>query len=153
MWLRLSSVLLILAFPASFPAKTAKTFRQRYGLPVSETFLVRPGVVVSASYGASGDTCELVVNKKQPDALLIKRWPGSETIDYKLLKEIEDELIPTNERGKFKTGSFLNILCPPEYDCEGTGEEWEKVTIYKNAGEGGARYEVIGWARDECSRK
>jgi hypothetical protein len=107
---------------------------------------------VSASYGASGDTCELVVSKKQPDAL-IKRWPGSETIDYKVLKEIEDDLVPMNERGKLKIGTFVDMICLPENDCQGTENAWQKVSIYTNAGEMGARYEVIQWTRDECSRK
>jgi hypothetical protein len=152
MWLRLSSILLIVAFPASFPAKSTRTFRQRYGHPVSETFLVRPGIVVSASYGASGDTCELVISAKQPVGV-IKTWPGSKTIDYKLLKEIENELVPTNERGKFKISTLIDITCPPENDCHGTSEDWDKIGIYTNAGEAGARYEVIQWNRDECPRK
>jgi hypothetical protein len=143
---------LILIFPASFPVKTTSSFRQRYGQPLSETFLVRPGIVVSASYGASGDTCELVISRKQPDAE-IKRWPGSETIDYKLLKEIEEELVPINERGKFKIGGFDDIFCAPTFDCIGSSEGWEKVGTYTNAGDTGARYEVITWNRDECSRK
>jgi hypothetical protein len=151
MWLRVSSILLILAFPASLPVKNTHTFRQRYGNPVSEEFLVRPGVVVSASYGASGDTCELVISKKQPDAT-IKRWPGSETTDYDALKTIEDELVPTSERGKFKISTFINITCLPENDCQGAENDWERVGMYTNAGKR-ARYEIIHWKRDECSGK
>jgi hypothetical protein len=84
---------------------------------------------------------------------MIKRWPGSGTIDYKLLKEIEDELVPAHERGKFKIGTFLDVTCLPENDCYGAEENWENVVMYRNAGKTGARYEVIQWARDECGHK
>lgn len=93
MWFRLSVILLALALQASFPARTTQTLRQRYGQPVSETFLIRPGVVVSANYGASGSTCELVISPKEPHGDMIKRWPGSDTIDYKLLDKIKNGLV------------------------------------------------------------
>jgi hypothetical protein len=150
MWFRLSVILFALALQASFPAKNTQTLHQRYGQPVSETFLIRPGVVVSASYGASGSTCELVISPKEPNGDMIKRWPGSDTIDYKLLGEIENELVPEPERGKHKMGSFLDIMCLPENDCQGTSEDWENIVMYISAGKAGARYEVIQWKRDEC---
>ena len=153
MWIRLSVILFALALQASFPARNTQTLRQRYGHPVSETFLIRPGVVVSASYGASGSTCELVISPKEPNGDMIKRWPGSDTIDYKLLGEIEDELVPEPEGGKYKMGSFLNITCLPDNDCQGASTDWENIVMYRNAGEAGARYEVIQWKRDECSHK
>jgi hypothetical protein len=152
MWLRLCVILVALAVQGSFPAKTSQTLHQRYGQPVSETFLVRPGIVVTASYGVSGNTCELVISPKEPDEL-IKRWPGSDTIDYKLLKELDDELIPTTARGKFKIGTFVDSFCLPENDCVGSEENWENVVMYTNADKGGkaARYGVIQWHRDECA--
>ena len=98
MWLRLSVVLLALAGQSSFPAKSSETFRQRYGQPVSETYLVRPSIVVSASYGPSGKICELVIKPKEPDAM-IKSWSGSGSgeINYKVLGEVENELVPKSE--------------------------------------------------------
>jgi hypothetical protein len=83
---------------------------------------------------------------------MIKRWPGSNTIDNKLLEEVEDELVPKSERGKFKMGSFLDISCLPENDCQGSDARWENVSIYTNAGKDGARYDVINWLRDECKK-
>jgi hypothetical protein len=152
MWLRLSVILLALGLQGSFPAKTPDTFRQRYGNPVSETFLIRPTIVVTARYGTSGNTCELVISPNEPGGM-IKRWPSSEEIDYQLLGKIEDELVPKLERGEYKMGTFLDITCFPEDDCAGSQEDWENIVIYKNAGKTGAHYEVIRWNRDECGQK
>lgn len=149
MWLRASVIFFALAFPVSFPAKTSQTLRQRYGQPISELFLVRPGIIASARYGPSGNTCEVVISPKQPDQL-IKRWPGPKALDEKVLEEVEEELIPKSGRGKFKIGSFLDAICLPENDCQGSENVWENVSIYTNAGKDGARYGVIQWLRDEC---
>jgi len=56
MWLRPLGFVLFSAFvfQSSFPPDTAQTLRERYGQPISETYLVKPGVVIAASYGPSG---------------------------------------------------------------------------------------------------
>jgi hypothetical protein len=149
MWRQLSLILLALVVQGSFPAKSTQTLRQRYGRTVSETFLVRPGIVVSARYGTSGDTCELVISSEEVDGMM-KKWHGPDEIDHKLLKEIEDELVPKSERGKYRTGTFIDLACPPTYDCWGASEEWDNIAIYTNAGKTGARYGVIQWNSDEC---
>jgi hypothetical protein len=144
-------ILLAMALQGSFPAKAPDTLRHRYGKPLSETFLVRPGIVVSASYGTSGKTCELAIVPKESDAIFTA--PGSATIDDKLLQEIGDELVPKSDRGKYIMGTFLDISCSPEDDCAGALEDWEKVQIYRNAGKTGTRYEAIQWNREECGPK
>jgi hypothetical protein len=153
MWLRMTVVLLALAFQSFFPVNPAQSLRQKYGRPVSESYEVRPGIVVTTGYGASGNICELVISSKQPLGM-IKRWPGhNAALDGKLLKEIEEELVPTSKRGKFKVGTLLDITCLPENDCNGSEETWEKITIYANAGATGTRYEVIQWNRAECGAR
>jgi hypothetical protein len=148
---RLILFFVALALPVSFPAQSARSLRDRYGQPLSETFLVRPGIVASAAYGASGKVCELVISRQQPDGI-IKRWPASEDIDNSLLKNIENELVPIGERGKFKIGTLLGLVtCLPENDCHGAAEEWEKVGVYRNIGRTGSRYETIHWKRAECA--
>ena len=152
MWSRLSVLLFALAVQGSFPASSTQTLRQRYGQPLSETFLVRPGIAVTATYGANGDTCELVISPQEKEAdAMIRRWPGSHEIDYKLLENIEEELIPTSERGGFTISTFHNDICLPENDCFGEDNDWTKVVIYSNAGKTGARYAVIQWHRQGCS--
>lgn len=111
-WLRLSVVLLALALQSSFPARTPETLRQRYGEPTSETFLIRPGIVVSATYGPSRATCELIISPKEPDVVL-RKWPGSGEINYDVLEGIEDELVPKPARGKYKVGTVPGYHLPP----------------------------------------
>ena len=158
MCFRLSVILLALVAlvgqsgQSSFPAKSSETFRQRYGQAVQETYLVRAGIVASASYGPSGKTCQLVIRPKEPDGM-IKSWSasgGAGEIDYKALQEVENELVPKSERGEYKIGGFVNYLCMPGNDCVGTQAEWENIHTYTNAGKAGGRYEVIEWNRDEC---
>ena len=43
------SLALLLFLQGSFPADTGQSLRNRYGPPISENFLVRPGVVATAS--------------------------------------------------------------------------------------------------------
>jgi hypothetical protein len=144
----LGLILSAVALQGLFPAKTPETFRKRYGKPLSETFLVRPGVVVSVAYGASGDTCDVLIVPRGSSDIFLRR--GSDTINYKLLEEIENELAPENIRGKYIIGTFLDITCEPDNDCAGTQRDWKNLVMVSNAGENGARAEEIRWNRDEC---
>jgi hypothetical protein len=158
MWWRLSVILLALAFQTSFPAKSTETLRQRYGQPVSETFLVRPGIVVTATHGTSGSTCELVIGPRPEEPYvtnrLAKRWPGSDPIDNSVLQAIGYELVPESERGKYTIGTFMNVICLPQNDCAGVKEDYQNVVIFRsNAGvQGASRYETIRWKRTECDQ-
>ncbi len=143
MWLRSLGFILFaaLVFHGSFPADTAPTLRGRYGPPISETFLVKPGVVAAASYGPSGHICKIVVS---PERL----W--NSTFEPKRLTEIIDELAPVNERGKLLMGTFLNAVCLPTNDCFGTASTYEKVNIVRNGSTNAEHYARIEWRRDEC---
>jgi hypothetical protein len=143
MWLRSLGVVLLSAFvfQGSFPADTAQTLRERYGQPISETYLVRPGVVVAASYGPSGHICNIVLS---PERL----W--NSTFESKELTEIIDELVPANERGKLLMGTFLNAVCLPTNDRFGTASTYEKVHIARFGGTDAEHYARIEWLRDEC---
>ncbi len=143
MWLRPLGFVLLSAFvfQSSFPPDTAQTLRERYGQPISETYLVKPGVVIAASYGPSGHICNLVVS---PERL----W--NSTFESKQLTEIIDEVAPVNERGKFLIGGFLNSFCMPTNDCFGTESTYEKVHIARFGGTDAEHYARIEWLRDEC---
>jgi len=153
MCLRLGLLLLVFTLQSSFTAKTAITLRARYGQPISETFLVRPGIVVSANYGESGDVCELLISPQKPLSLIKSANQTPSTIDFNQMTEIIDELVPVSERGKGKGSSMLNLRCLPADDCAGSESSWEKLRIYRNAGQGGEHYATIQWQRDECTSK
>jgi len=132
-------------------SSSSQALRQRYGQPIAETFLIRPDITVTATYGPSGKTCELVISPK-PSEGLVKSLPGPGAIDDTVMKSIEDELVPASERGKFKIGGFFDVVGCME-SCPGAEEDWDNVVIvamYKNVGEGNSRYETIQWHRDEC---
>ena len=40
-------------------------------------------------------------------------------------------------RGKYLIGTFMNIDRLPQGDCVGSEEDYERLTIYYNAAEGG----------------
>ena len=87
----------------------------------------------------------MVISRNQPDGM-VKRWPDSDALDERVLKNIEDELVPINERGEFKMGTLMGLFtCLPDNDCTGGVEDWEKVAMYTNTGKTGPRYETIRW--------
>jgi hypothetical protein len=153
MWLRLSVVCLFCAVQISFPGKSGETMRERYGPPVSESFLVRPGIVVSASYGKNGRMCELFVSPQKPTTPIKSADQTAKSIDSKLLTEVINELVPEGERGRGISGDFLNLRCLPSDDCAGTGSTWEKLYIYRNGGSNDEHYATIQWRGPECASK
>ncbi len=153
MWLRLSLVSLFFVMQSSFPGKTGETMRERYGQPISETFLVRPGLVVSASYGKNGQLCELFISPQKPTTSIKSAHQTAKTIDSKLLTEVIDELVPESERGRGISADIYNIVCLPSNDCGGSGSTWEKVSIYRNGAINDEHYATIQWHGAKCETK
>lgn len=151
MWLRLSLALLFFGSQNSFPGKNAKTMRERYGPPISESFLVRPGLVVSASYAKNGTMCELFIAPQKPTTLIKSADQTAKKIDSKLLTEVIDELVPEKDRGRGISADILNITCLPSNDCGGSGITSEKVTVYRNGGSNDEHYATIQWRSPECA--
>lgn len=135
------SLAMLLLLQGSFPAHTDQSLRNRYGPPTSENFLVRPGVIATASYGASGDVCEIVV---RPERL----W--NSTLGSVNVRDIIDELVPPSVRGKREIPVFVDAIYFPTMDCGGSEDNWEKVNIFYNGNTGNERYVRIHWRRDEC---
>ena len=141
MWLRfLGACVLALALQTAFQPDNAQALRQKYGAPISESYLVRPEVIASASYGPNGDICEIVLSPQ-------RLW--NSTLDNKQVNELTEELVPTNERGKSAGGGFINGICPTN-DCGGSDYEWDNVSIVRMGGNGQVRYVTMQWRRDEC---
>ena len=132
------------------PSDTSSDFNKRYGPPICETYLVRPAVVATVSYGKSGRACQIVVGPN-PSVSLIKS--RNLTIDSNQLTEVLDEIVPVAERGKVRMGTFVNMTCLPSNDCQGTQTDWAKVAICRNGGTDDEHYATIQWNRDECSQK
>jgi len=147
MWVRLGVFAVLFFLQMSFPADTAQTLRERYGEPVFESYAVKPGIVASARYGNSGHVCEIVISPRKPSTLIKS---GKKTIDSKESTEVLEELVPTEQRGKYLIGTFEDIICLPENDCYGVQGKWQKVVIYRNGDTGNEHYATIHWRREEC---
>lgn len=111
--------------------QTSNDLRQKYGAPVSETFKVRPDVVVTVAHAKTGEICEMLIAPQLPSTPIKS---NGAVLKSKVLDEIIDELVPASQRGKLRMGSFLNLTCLPNNDCAGTGEDYERVYIYRNGG-------------------
>ena len=121
-------------------AQSRDDLKKKYGQPVAETFLVRPGMIVTASYNSTGQVTELLIAPQLTDLIKSK----SRGLRQETLKEVIDELIPLSERGRGVFGGFMNIGCMPQNDCYGSYMDYEKVIIYYNAGQhGDVNYAVI----------
>ena len=127
--------------------QTSDDLRQKYGSPLKESYLVRPGILVTVTYSKDGQICEMMI-EPQPPSTPIKS--SDERIRSIVLNEIIDELVPIKERGKHLGSSFLNLTCLPRNDCAGTGESYEKLYIYRNGGDDLHRYATIQWKNKGC---
>ena len=143
-------VTLLLAGLAFFPADTSQTLHQRYGQPVLETYLVRPGITAAARYGTSQHVCAITVYPEHPKHPLNRR--ENSIGNDKQVAEVLNELVPEKERGKYLMGTFLDLVCDGEkgVDCGGVEEDWETVTILHMGSKDSEHYAAINWKRDEC---
>src|SRR5947207_13654526 len=86
---------LLLGVSAS--GQTASDLNGKY--PAVNAYEVRPGVLMTAKYAASGQVCEMTLQRyyspSQPDA--------DTTIPAKLENQLIDELAPAAERGRAKS--------------------------------------------------
>lgn len=122
--------------------QSKEDLRRKYGEPLTEVFMVRPGINALASYGTNGRILELLISPRITD--LIKS--RGTTLSHESVDEILDEMVPDSLRGKPLSGGFMNLICMPENDCSGTYQEFQHVSIYYNAGKsGGICYAVVKW--------
>ncbi|HZQ51006.1 MAG TPA: hypothetical protein VFB14_02355 [Bryobacteraceae bacterium] len=139
----MKTVLIAVLACAGTLAQSRDQLRQRFGERISETFLVRPGISITASYAASGKIRELMISP-QNDSFIKSR---NASLSRKSVDAIIDELVPKSERGKFIIGEFEDIICEPADDCMGSSANYQNVKIYYNdsAVPGRVTYAVVQW--------
>jgi hypothetical protein len=125
-------------------AQSRDDLKKKYGQPLAETFLIRPEIIVTASYNSTGQITELLI-APQLTGLIKSRGSG---LGHETLNEVIDELIPMSERGRGLFRGAFNVGCMPLNDCYGSYMDYEKVIIYYNAGQhGDVNYAVIRWKK------
>jgi hypothetical protein len=133
-------LIILLVMCAAVVAQSRDNLKKKYGEAIAETYLIRPGILVTASYDSSDQISELVIAPQLAE--LIKSQ--SRGLDRKTLNEVINELVPTSERGRGLYCGFFNIGCMPRNDCYGSYMEYERLMIYYNAGQHGeVNYAVI----------
>jgi hypothetical protein len=138
-------VLLTMLTCAVVLGQSKDELKAKYGSPVSETFIVRPGIEVTATHAATGRIVELVISPQNTGLIKSKSSTGK-SLTNDLLRTIVDELVPMPNRGKYLIGTFMDFTCLPHDDCAGSEEDYERLTIYYNAADGdGSNYAVIQW--------
>ena len=136
------SVAGVLISPGALFGQSKEDLKRKYGEPLSEVFMARPGISVTATYGANGRVIELLIS---PSITSIIKSRGA-TLSQDSVTAILNELVPDSVRGKGISAGFMNLVCMPENDCSGSSQEFQHVTIYYNAGkEGGLCYAVVKW--------
>ena len=131
------------------PPTHPKRMHERYGQPISETYLIRPGIAVAARYGPSQQVCSITVYPEHPKHPLNSR--ENSIGDYKQVVEVLSELMPEKERGKYLMGTLLDLFCSgQDDDCGGVEEDWEKLTINRMGNNDAEHYAAIHWKRAEC---
>jgi hypothetical protein len=104
--------------------------REKYGPPISQTFVVHEGIGVTVKHGSDGSIREMLITPVRSETLAPSR---NMTFTNEQAKHILQELVPTSKRGKFIIGGFVDGICMPENDCGGSSENYENVSIYYNS--------------------
>jgi hypothetical protein len=138
-------ILAIILTCTAIAGQSRQELKTKYGNAVSETFVIRPGISVTATYAPTGRIIELLISPQNTGLVKSRSFAGH-AISNDTLKLIIDELVPLPNRGKYLIGTFWNVTCLPQDDCSASQEDYEKLTIYYNAAEGGGcNYAVIKW--------
>jgi hypothetical protein len=138
------AIVILLIMCTALAAQSRDDLKKKYGRPVAETFLIRPEIIVTASYNSTGQTTELLI-APELTGLIKSRGRG---LSSGTLNEVIDELIPMSERGRGLFGGGFNVGCMPLNDCYGSYMDYEKVVIYYNAGQQReVNYAVIRWKK------
>ena len=144
----IKTLLIILICCLPILAQSRSEFHQKYRDPMSETYEVRPGIYVMATYNKQGDVCQLIISPQQVSETL--NYPSTKTMKSDTLTAIIDELVPTQSRGKQTLGGFSNITCLPLNNCFGAMHNYERVQIFRNGGTDKERYAFIKFIKAAC---
>lgn len=152
-------ILLILLSFFVVSAQSSEDLRQKYGAPVSETYsevyTVRPSsekipfsVQVTVTYTKNKEICRMLVEVfpyfRERNNIPTK----DDALKDQLLKEIIEEILPAEKRGKNIINGFISGSCTDD-DCFGTYWQYEKVTIFYNGNN--HRYARISFKNVNCN--
>jgi hypothetical protein len=142
--LRVASIVAgaILALSSLAVAQNRADLKQHYGDAVGEVYRTSNHLTVTAFFDEHGNICREHIESENR---------GRRMTD-KEVNTVLDEIAPKDERGKYKMGTFLNVICLPDNDCAGVSENYERLAITKIGSTNEYRYVSILYHSAECRR-
>lgn len=132
----------VLALHLVVSAQNSTDLRQQYGNAIGEVYRTSNGLMVTAYFDDNGNICREHIESENR---------GRRMTD-KEVNTVLDEIAPKNERGNYKIGTFLNIICLPDNDCAGVSEDYERLIITKIGSTNEYRYISILYHSAECKQ-
>jgi hypothetical protein len=135
-------------------AQTSDSFRRTYGPPISETFVVREGVLATFEYAKDGQVCRVVITSEAPVTKDTKRSTLFKKIDVdgQILDNVANEVAPPNQRGKPVSTSLFDLTSADIRDSyRGVAESYEHVRI-ESGYHGNHREVTVSWKARKCQR-
>src|SRR5579871_2117767 len=117
--LRLAAIVAgaVIALPLLVAAQSRAVLIQRYGNPIGEVYRTSNHLTVTTYFDEHGNICREHIESENR---------GRRMTD-KEVNTVLDEIAPKEERGKYKMGTFLNVICLPDNDCAGVSEDYERL--------------------------
>jgi len=121
----MKAIFLVLLCGVSVLSQTPQEMRKRFGTLVSESYEIRPNILLTVDYGKQGEICRLNV-KPQVGGDSKVPAPSSET-----LMNLIDELVPAKERGENIINGWLSSP-----DFAASMMDYEKLKIFSRESPG-----------------
>ena len=140
--LRLTAVVAgtVLALPLLVAAQNRADLRHHYGDAVGEVYCTSNHLTVTAYFDEHGNICREHIESENR---------GQRMTD-KEVNTVLDEIAPKSDRGNYKIGTFLDVICLPDNDCAGVSEDYERLAIMKIGSTNEYRYVSILYHSAEC---
>lgn len=132
----------ILALSSVATAQNRADLRQHYGHAVGEVYRTSNHLTVTAYFDERGNICGEHIESENR---------GMRMTD-KEVNTVLDEIAPRDERGKYKKGAALDVICLPDNDCRGSSEDYERLKITRIGTSNEYRYVSIVYHSAECRK-
>lgn len=123
-------------------AQSRTDLKQHYGDAIGEVYRTSNHLTITAYFDEHGNICREHIESENR---------GVRMTD-KEVNTVLDKVAPMAERGKYKIGTFLDVICLPDNDCYGTSEDYERLGITKIGSTNEYRYVSIVYHSNECEK-
>src|SRR5450759_3487821 len=107
-------------------AQTSEGLRQRYGAPISETYIVGKDLRATVNYSKNRQVCSIGITSQPSLPLSGKSGSGTylkAQVEDKQFIELANELVPLGQRGRLVSSGLMNTDSPEIDDVYHGGYE------------------------------